>query len=160
MALSQLGYSDHVPIVLYAGLGNDQALYLGYEHNRVHLNNRSMTYEEVLLFRRKLPGNPDERLSQSQRMKWRKTMAQILGIDVKQVRNKYRHHTWLASQPNNIWSLIKETMKAWEKNELKGQRPGPLKPFHLICLEKMQKNEIEHCLQRLLNKQVSLQKIK
>ena len=52
-ALTELQYSENVPVVIYAGLTNDQALYLGYEHNRIHHNNRVMTFEEdVMIFRK------------------------------------------------------------------------------------------------------------
>ena len=52
-ALTELLYSENVPVVIYAGLTNDQALYLGYEHNRIHHNNRVMTFkEDVRLFRK------------------------------------------------------------------------------------------------------------
>ena len=82
-SLTEIQHSVNVPVVIYAGLTNDQALYLSYEHNRIHHNNRVMTFaEDVLLFRRKIVGNPDEGLNQAQRTKWWVTMADALGINV------------------------------------------------------------------------------
>ena len=72
-----------VPSVIYTGLTNDQALAIGYEHNKKNEKSRLMTFtENVLLFRRKLHGNPDQTLSQTQRAQWKKTMADILGTTV------------------------------------------------------------------------------
>ena len=57
--LTELQYSENVPVVIYAGLINDQALYLGYEHNRLHHSNTVMTFEEdVILFRKTGTVNP------------------------------------------------------------------------------------------------------
>ncbi|XP_071500358.1 uncharacterized protein [Diadema antillarum] len=160
-ALQFLQYTKNVPVAVYAGLTNDEALHLAYEHNSVHQHSRSMTFiEEVCLFRKKLVGDPDAGLNQSARTKWRQIMATILGANVKQVRNKYRHHTWLASQPTHIWSLIVGVMNAWEKNTLMGQRTGPLKALHLAFLEKMEQTEAEDTLKKLLNGEMSFEEIK
>ena len=82
-ALTEVQKNVKVPSVIYTGLTNDQALAIGYEHNKKNEKSRLMTFtENVLLFRRKLHGNPDQTLSQTQRAQWKKTMADILGTTV------------------------------------------------------------------------------
>ena len=84
-ALVELGQEIMVPVIVYAGLTNNQALMVGYEHNRLHQSSRAMSFaENVLLFRSRLVADPDQGLSQAQRTKWRQRMAPILGLPVSQ----------------------------------------------------------------------------
>ncbi|XP_071509577.1 uncharacterized protein [Diadema antillarum] len=141
-----------VPVIVYAGLTNAQALMVGYEHNRLHLNSRAMTFEEdVSLFRRKVVGDPDKGLSQHQRTQWRQQMAGILGLPIKDIRLKYRVHSFLASQPAEIWVLIKQLMNDWERRTIQGQPMVALKPSHLRFLEAITtQEELKDTLSRIL----------
>ena len=82
-ALMEIDETIKVPVTIYAGLSNDQALVIGYEHNKKNEKSRLMTFTEtVVLFRRKLTGDPDQALSQTQRTQWNRKMAEILGTTV------------------------------------------------------------------------------
>lgn len=82
-ALMDLDVDIKVPVTIYAGLSNDQALLVGYEHNKVHQSSREMTFaEDVILFRSRLVGDPEAGLTQANRTQWRKRMANILGVTV------------------------------------------------------------------------------
>ena len=43
-AFTEIGMQDKVPVTIYVGLTNELALFLGYEHNRVHLNSHQLTF--------------------------------------------------------------------------------------------------------------------
>lgn len=146
MSKNQSSEFQHVNCLVYAGLHDGDALKLAYEHNLTNEQGMSTSAEDVLyLFRQKLCCVLQEKSIFE--------IVHILSLSTSTARHYTIsvNHIAVSRTSDDVWTLIEEMLKLWQKRKFTNMPRGVPKPVHLKSFSSvLSEKSPKHLLKDLL----------